>query len=95
MANDTARYEYPDVLRSGGETYRPAAVGRRRSDGEWEGRIEFVAETGFKRVSTDVETTQPDAEAFRYWANGMGVAYVGGALARETYAVDRNSGSDF
>jgi hypothetical protein len=82
VANDTARYEYPDVLRSGGETYRPAAVGRRRSDGEWEGRIEFVAETGVKRVSTDVETTQPDAEAFRYWANGIGVAYLEGALAR-------------
>jgi hypothetical protein len=82
MANDTARYEYLDVLRSGRETYRPAAVGRRRSDGEWEGRIEFVAETGFKRVSTDVETTQPDAEAFRYWANGIGVAYLEGALVR-------------
>ena len=82
MANDTARYEYPDVLRSVGETYCPAAVGRRRSDGEWEGRIEFVAETGVKRVSTDVETTQPDAEAFRYWANGIGVAYLEGALAR-------------
>ena len=82
VADDTARYEYPDVLRSVAETYRPAAVGRRRSDGEWEGRIEFVAESGVKRVSTDVETTQPDAEAFRYWANGIGVAYLEGALAR-------------
>jgi hypothetical protein len=82
VGNDTARYEYPDVLRSGGETYRPAAVGRRRSDGVWEGTIEFVAETGVKRVSTDVETTQPDAQAFRYWTNGIGVAYLEGALAR-------------
>jgi hypothetical protein len=37
---------------------------------------------GVKRVSTDVETTQPDAGAFRYWANGIGVAYLEGAMAR-------------
>lgn len=41
-----------------------------------------MAETGVKRVSTDVETTQPDAEAFRYWSNGIGVAYLEGALTR-------------
>jgi hypothetical protein len=79
---DTARYEYPDILRGVEGTYRPAAVGRLRSDGEWEGRIEFVGSGGVKPVSTDVETTQPDAEAFRYWANGIGVAYLEGALAR-------------
>lgn len=82
MANETARYEYPDVLRSGGKTYRPTAVGRRRSDGGWEGWIEFVDAAGVKRVSTEVETTQSDANAFRYWATGIGVAYLEGALAR-------------
>ena len=82
VSNDTDRYEYSDVLRSGDETYRPAAIGRRRADAKWEGRIEFVAETGVKRVSTEVETTQPDADAFRYWAKGIGVAYLEGALTR-------------
>lgn len=82
MGKDTARYEYPDILRGAEGTYRPAAVGRLRSDGEWEGWIEFVGSDGVKQVSTDVETTQPDAEAFRYWANGIGVAYLEGALAR-------------
>jgi hypothetical protein len=82
VANETARYEYPDVLRSGGKTYRPAAAGRRRSDGEWEGWIEFVDAAGVKRVSTEVETTQSDADAFLYWATGIGVAYLEGALGR-------------
>jgi hypothetical protein len=82
VGNETARYDYPDALRSGGKTYRPTAAGRRRSDGEWEGWIEFVDAAGVKRVSTEVETTQSDADAFRYWATGIGVAYLEGALAR-------------
>jgi hypothetical protein len=82
MGNETVRYDYPDLLRSAGETYRPTAVGRRRSNGEWEGWIEFVDVAGVKRVATDVETTQSDADAFRYWADGIGVAYLEGALAR-------------
>ena len=88
VGNETARYEYPDVLRRGEETYRPTAAGRRRSDGEWEGWIEFADASGVERAATDIETTQPNADAFRYWADGVGVAYLEGALAR---ALERRS----
>ncbi len=79
VGNKTVRYDHPDVLRSAGETYRPTAVGRRRSNGEWEGWIEVVDAVGVERVATDVETTQSDADAFRYWADGIGVAYAPGS----------------
>jgi hypothetical protein len=48
----------------------------------WQGWIEFVSEDGTDLRRTRRETTQPDREALLYWAGGLSVTYLEGALAR-------------
>jgi hypothetical protein len=62
--------------------YRARAVGRVRSNGMWEGWIEFVTLAGDERLPTDIETRQSSEEAFRYWAGGVGAVYLEGAFSR-------------
>lgn len=48
------------------------------------GLAEFERTTDGRRFSTDVETTQPNAEALLYWSTGLTAAYFEGALERAT-----------
>jgi hypothetical protein len=83
MRAKTVTYEYADVLENlVAKRYRARAVGRVRSDGMWEGWIEFVDFAGDERLPTDIETRQSNEEAFRYWAGGVGPVYLEGAFSR-------------
>jgi len=93
MTDKTVTYEYADVLESlDAKRYRASATGRIRSDGMWEGWIEFVDLAEDERLRTDIETMQSNERAFRYWAAGVGTAYLEGALRRATSrAADRST----
>ncbi|MGI9078514.1 MAG: hypothetical protein ACR2G6_14475 [Gemmatimonadaceae bacterium] len=68
-----------------GETYRVRTQGYARSDGMWEGWLEFqpVDRSG-PVLRTNRETTQTDREALLYWATGLEPIYLEGAFARAT-----------
>ena len=65
-------------------SYHARVVGRRAEDGRWEGWLEFVPNEG----TTDgpfvsaVESRQPEREHLAYWAGGLSVVYMEGALHR-------------
>jgi hypothetical protein len=48
----------------------------------WEGWIEFIAADGSDVRRTPRETTQPDRDALVYWAQGLSMTYLEGAMAR-------------
>jgi hypothetical protein len=83
MTDKTITHEYADVLESrDAKCYRARVTGRIRSDGMWEGWIEFVDLAEDERLRTDIETMQSSERAFRYWAAGIGPAYLEGAFRR-------------
>ena len=94
MTDKTVTHEYADVLESlVAKRYRAWAIGRARSDGRWEGWIEFVDLAGDERLRTDIETRQSNEQAFRYWAAGVGPAYLEGAFKRaRSRAADGSTG---
>jgi len=83
MTDRTVTHEYAGVLeRLVAKRYRALAVGHSRSDGMWEGWIEFVDLAEDERLKTGIETMQSNERAFRYWAAGVGPAYLEGAFTR-------------
>ena len=74
-------------VRRNGSTYRVRVIGTERSDGTWEGHLEFQGKSG--PLCTDEETSQPNREALEYWATGLEPVYLEGALDRA--AATRNS----
>ena len=76
-----------------GAYYAARACGRPADDGRWEGWVEFipVGEDAMDRaiLSTPRETVQPNQADLAYWAAGLSMVYLEGALqrARETMAV--------
>jgi hypothetical protein len=65
-----------------GERYTVYVYGRTRPGDNWKGWLVFERQSDGTRLSTGVETTQPNAEAVTYWATGLGQAYFEGALNR-------------
>jgi hypothetical protein len=65
-----------------GAAYTAQACGGIAEDGLWEGWIEFIGDD--RAVRTGRETEQPNRDALIYWAEGLTVAYLEGALARAT-----------
>lgn len=65
-----------------GLSYSAQACGRPLSDDLWEGWIEFVPEDGSETLRTRRETTQPNREDLEYWASGLELVYLEGALRR-------------
>jgi hypothetical protein len=82
MAEVFVQFQDPVRLPQGG-AYTARACGR-RMEGEtrWEGWIEFVPADGSAPLRTPRETVQPNREHLSYWATGLSVAYLEGALAR-------------
>lgn len=74
-----------------GTRYHVRACGRQRSDGLWEGWIEFDPDGRSAALRTRRETTQPTLAALEYWASGLTTVYLEGALAR---AVDAQTGAE-
>ena len=85
MTDKTVTHEYAVVLENpAAKRYRAQAIGRVRTDGRWQGWIEFVDLAEGERLRTDIETMQSNEHAFRYWAAGVGPAYLEGAFSRAT-----------
>jgi hypothetical protein len=69
------------IVAEDGTAYLPQACGGIADDGLWEGWIEFISESG-TALRSPRETEQPNRDALVYWAEGLGVAYLEGALGR-------------
>ena len=65
-----------------GDGYSVQACGRPFNETVWEGWLEFLPEDGSAALRTSRETTQPNREDLEYWASGLEVVYLEGALRR-------------
>jgi len=66
-----------------GTRYVVRIYGQERTDGTWEGWLEFHPTDERKSVlRTEQETSQPDRNAVEYWASGLDSVYIEGAFAR-------------
>ena len=65
-------------------TFHARAMARERTDGTWEGWLEFVPPDtdGSRRYATPIETRQHDRVTMERWASGLTAVYADGALAR-------------
>jgi hypothetical protein len=71
------------IADSFGNRYRVSIYGEPRTDGTWEGYLEFVPTNGaLAALRTGRETTQPDKRALEYWATGLEPLYLTGAFER-------------
>lgn len=73
---------YLTTLTTPGRTYRARACGRARSDGTWEGWLEFLPDDGSAVIRSSRETTQPNLVDTEYWATGLTPVYLEGAFRR-------------
>jgi hypothetical protein len=80
MAEVLVRFTEP-IRGDHGGSYRAQASGAVDTDGLWKGWIEFVAPDG-AAFRSPRETEQPNRIALVYWAEGLTVAYLEGALRR-------------
>jgi hypothetical protein len=75
-----------------GVSYTIRAYGQLRSDGNWEGWLEFQPRNNPRpALKTGRETTQPDRSALAYWASGLEPVYLEGALERAIRALKAGS----
>lgn len=75
--------EYETLLRGrDGHRYEIRAWGRARTDGIWEGWLEFLPVDDGERLVSGTETTQPNRDDLVYWASGLTDPYLDGALLR-------------
>ena len=77
-------HEHPaHVKGEGGTTYIVRIYAQERTDGTWEGWLEFHPTDERKQVlRTEQETSQPNRTAIEYWALGLEPIYLEGAFAR-------------
>lgn len=76
--------QFPQTVSDERGTFHARAVTRERTDGTWEGWLEFVPPdmTGSRRYVTPIETRQRDRVTMERWASGLTSVYADGALAR-------------
>jgi hypothetical protein len=70
------------TILSGETTYAIHVCGQARTDGTWEGWIEFHPGGDGSILRTERETSQPNLEALEYWADGLEPIYFEGAFSR-------------
>jgi hypothetical protein len=77
-------HEHPAYVKvEGGTTYIVRIYAQERTDGTWEGWLEFHPTDEHKQVlRTEQETSQPNRTAIEYWALGLEPIYLDGAFAR-------------
>jgi hypothetical protein len=76
-------HEHPTKIDDRGTTYSARVLGAQRTDGTWEGWLEFHPADKSKPVlRTKQETSQPSRVTIEYWALGLEPVYFEGALAR-------------
>jgi hypothetical protein len=77
----------PFVVAGGaGQDFYVSVAGAQRSDGEWEGWLEFVPLDESDALITPTETTQPNRAALQHWAGVLSETYVQGAFERAVAA---------
>jgi hypothetical protein len=81
MAEVLLQIDQP-LIEEGGGGFDVRICGRVAEDGLWEGWIEFVSLRGGLTLRTPTETRQPNRTDLEYWATGLTVAYLEGALDR-------------
>ncbi|MFL5510270.1 MAG: hypothetical protein ACJ79J_11840 [Gemmatimonadaceae bacterium] len=83
MSEVLVKFDEP-IMNPRGEMFFAEAVGRMRdSDGLWEGWIRFDGiDDSSRHISSERETTQPNRADLEYWAQGLTVVYLQGALSR-------------
>jgi len=75
--------EHSTEVKDGDATYIVRIYGEERTEGTWEGWLEFHPTDKSKPVlHTAQETSQPNYVAIEYWAFGLEPIYLEGALAR-------------
>jgi len=75
--------EHSTRIKNGDTTYVVRIYAEERSDGMWEGWLEFhPTEKGKRVLRTGQETSQPSRITIEYWAFGLEPIYLEGALAR-------------
>lgn len=77
-------YAHPNLLSDQtGTKYAVRIYADRRTDGTWEGWLEFVPANSTGLVlRTEQETSQPTRAGVEYWALGLEPVYLDGALSR-------------
>jgi hypothetical protein len=81
MAEVLVQFDRP-LADEGGRGYVVRVCGGVAGDGTWEGWIEFDPGDGGVTLRTPRETVQPNRTDLEYWATGLTVAYLEGALER-------------
>lgn len=81
MADVLVRFDSP-VTDEKGRTFVVRICGRLAEDGMWEGWIEFDPQDGGPALRTPRETEQPNEADLKYWATGLTLSYLEGALER-------------
>ncbi|HEV2147834.1 MAG TPA: hypothetical protein VGR37_10565 [Longimicrobiaceae bacterium] len=81
MAEVLVRFD-ATVSDAEGRAYVARVCGRETEDRLWEGWIEFDPQDGGPALRTPRETTQPNRTDLEYWATGLTMAYLEGALQR-------------
>jgi hypothetical protein len=75
--------QYPPILNtSTGDQYVARAYADRQQGGLWEAWLVFFSLTTGAVLATDRETTQGKLEHILYWASGLSLTYLQGALER-------------
>ena len=73
------------VRDTNGVGYTVQVCGAPGANGLWEGWIEFAPLDGGEPIRSPRETTQPNRADALYWANGLGIVFLEGALNRALY----------
>jgi hypothetical protein len=80
--NATLVHEFSEPFRGPeGTSWEVRVYGAERRNGTWIGWLEFSNVRAGTRT-TDRETTQSKLEDLRYWAHGLELVYLDGALSR-------------
>src|SRR5688572_29401276 len=75
--------QFEDEIVDGEEhAYVARVCGRVAEDGLWDGWVEFEPKAGGETLRTPRETRQPNRTDLDYWASGLTVTYLEGALQR-------------
>ena len=74
--------QFDTAVTHAGRAYLARVCGRQAEDRLWEGWIEFDPQDGSPMLRTPRETEQPKRTDLEYWATGLTVTYLEGALAR-------------
>lgn len=82
MPEIIVKFDEP-ISTSDGRKFFAQAAGKETENGLWEGWLEFLPlDESSNAVCSERETTQPNRKNLDYWAQGLTVVYLQGALAR-------------